>query len=53
MWQRTAKKLLGNLRWLLPGMRVKRYLLVAMAGMLLAFLGVAQLSWQGAGSSTS
>jgi len=48
MWQRTAKKLLGNLRWLLPGMRVKRYLLVAMAGMLLAFLGVAQLSWQGA-----
>ena len=29
-------------------MRVKRYLLVAVLGMLLMFLGVAQLSWQGA-----
>jgi uncharacterized cofD-like protein len=48
MWKKTAKRLAGSLRWLLPGMRVKRYLLVAAAGMLLAFLGVAQLSWQGA-----
>ncbi|WP_457637729.1 gluconeogenesis factor YvcK family protein [Oceanithermus sp.] len=48
MWRRTAKRLLASLRWLLPGMRVKRYLLVAALGMLLAFLGVAQLSWQGA-----
>jgi len=48
MWRKRAKRLLGSLRWLLPGMRVKRYLLVAAAGMLLAFLGVAQLSWQGA-----
>jgi len=48
MWQKTAKRLLSSLRWLLPGMRVKRYLLVAAAGMMLAFLGVAQLSWLGA-----
>jgi len=47
MWRKTAKRLLNSLRWLLPGMRVKRYLLVAAAGMALAFLGVAQLSWQG------
>lgn len=44
MWPKRAKQLL---RWLLPGMRVKRYVLVAAIGMLLMFLGVAQLSWQG------
>jgi len=48
MWQKTGRRLKNSLRWLLPGMRVKRYLLVAALGMVLAFLGVAQLSWQGA-----
>ncbi len=48
MWTRTIKRLLLSLRWLRPGMRVKRFVLVAAAGMLLMFLGVAQLSWQGA-----
>jgi len=48
MWKRTAKRFVSSLRWLLPGMRVKRYLLIAAAGMLLMFLGVSLLSWQGA-----
>jgi len=48
MWRRTARRLIRSLRWLFPGMRVKRYLLVAVLGMLLMFLGVAELSWQGA-----
>ncbi|WP_293172341.1 gluconeogenesis factor YvcK family protein [Oceanithermus sp.] len=47
MWKKTARRYLASLRWLLPGMRVKRYVLVAALGMLLMFLGVAQLSWQG------
>ncbi|WP_456413597.1 gluconeogenesis factor YvcK family protein [Oceanithermus profundus] len=47
MWAKRARRLLGFLRWLRPGMGVKRYVLVAAAGMLLMFLGVAQLSWQG------
>ena len=47
MWKRVTKSFLSSLRWLLPGMRVKRYLLIAALGMLLMFVGVAQLSWQG------
>ncbi len=34
-------------RWLAPGLRVKRYLLVALAGLFLLLLGVVQLSWEG------
>lgn len=34
-------------RWLLPGMRVKRYLLVALLGGLLGLVGILQLSWEG------
>ncbi|MER3479580.1 MAG: hypothetical protein C4327_03625 [Meiothermus sp.] len=34
-------------RWFLPGMRVKRYALVALAGGLLLLLGVVQLTWDG------
>jgi uncharacterized cofD-like protein len=33
------------LRWLLPGMRVKRYALLALLGMLCMFTGVVHLSW--------
>ncbi len=47
MWKKRVKRILVFLRWLRPGMAVKRYVLIAAAGMLLMFLGVAQLSWQG------
>jgi len=36
----------GSLRWLLPGMRVKRYAFLAALGMLCMFTGVVHLSWQ-------
>ncbi|RIH81613.1 Gluconeogenesis factor [Meiothermus luteus] len=38
-------RFIGVLRWLLPGMRVKRYALVAVLGLLAMFLGVVHLSW--------
>ena len=47
MWTRNKRPSLPSTRWLLPGMRVKRYAFVAFLGMLLMFLGVAQLSWHG------
>lgn len=34
------------LRWLLPGMRVKRYAFLAALGLLCMFTGVVHLSWQ-------
>jgi uncharacterized cofD-like protein len=34
------------LRWWFPGMRVKRYALLALLGMLFMFTGVVHLSWQ-------
>ncbi|GEM82945.1 gluconeogenesis factor YvcK family protein [Meiothermus hypogaeus] len=39
-------RFLSTLRWLLPGMRVKRYALLAALGMLCMFTGVVHLSWQ-------
>jgi len=36
----------SSLRWLLPGMRVKRYAFLAALGMLCMFTGVVHLSWQ-------
>ena len=35
----------SSLRWLLPGMRVKRYAFLAALGMLCMFTGVVHLSW--------
>lgn len=34
------------LRWLLPGMRVKRYALLALLGLLGMFVGVVHIAWQ-------
>ncbi|GIW38606.1 MAG: putative gluconeogenesis factor [Meiothermus sp.] len=39
-------RFLSSLRWLLPGMRVKRYAFLAALGMLCMFTGVVHLSWQ-------
>lgn len=39
-------RLLSTLRWLLPGMRVKRYALLALLGLLGMFIGVVHISWQ-------
>lgn len=39
---------LSALRWWLPGMRIKRYALVALVGILLMFVGVLHLAWQSA-----
>jgi len=38
-------RFLSTLRWLLPGMRVKRYALLALLGMLAMFTGVVHISW--------
>lgn len=37
---------LSALRWWLPGMRLKRYAIIAFVGILMMFLGVVHLSWQ-------
>lgn len=37
---------LSSLRWWLPGMRVKRFALLAALGMIAMFTGVVHLSWQ-------
>lgn len=39
-------RFLSSLRWLLPGMRVKRFAFLAALGMLCMFTGVVHLSWQ-------
>lgn len=47
LWANPADdRFLSSLRWLLPGMRVKRYAFLAALGMLCMFTGVVHLSWQ-------
>lgn len=45
--RRSKRWRLLSRRWLLPGMRVKRYALIALIGGLLLLLGVVQLTWDG------
>lgn len=39
-------RFLSGLRWWLPGMRVKRFALLSLIGLIFMFTGVAHLSWQ-------